>query len=133
MCGFPHRPASAALAVACLAVLSHPVHAAPAYAAPVHRATPARPVHDGSRASTAPAGPSGAECRVRVDGSRVTAHCHNPSPEPDRVALHIECARWWDIDTDGTPAEAAPTRTVELTGRCWKDVDSAWVTHEPAR
>jgi hypothetical protein len=50
--------------------------------------------------------------------------------DTDRVALHIECARWWDIDTDGTPVDAGPATTVRLTGRCWKEVEAVWVSHE---
>ncbi|GAB2962020.1 hypothetical protein GCM10023080_022960 [Streptomyces pseudoechinosporeus] len=73
--------------------------------------------------------PFGAECRIRVEGSYVTAYCHNPYPEIDRVALHIECDRWWDIDSDGTQVAVGPTQTVRLAGRCWKEVRSAWVTH----
>ncbi|WP_320780796.1 hypothetical protein [Streptomyces sp. CRN 30] len=71
----------------------------------------------------------GAECRVRTTGSRVTAHCHNPYPRTDRVSLHVECARWWDLDSDGTPVAARPAETVRLTGHCWKEVGSAWVSH----
>ncbi|MER5221353.1 hypothetical protein [Streptomyces flaveus] len=73
--------------------------------------------------------PFGSECRIRVEGSYVTAYCHNPYPEIDRVALHIECDRWWDIDSDGTRVAVGPTQTVRLAGRCWKEVRSAWVTH----
>ncbi|MFI1442988.1 hypothetical protein [Streptomyces fructofermentans] len=73
--------------------------------------------------------PFGAACRTAVDGSSVTAYCHNPYPETDHVALHVECERWWDIDTDGPRAEAGPAQTVRLTGRCWKEVRSAWVSH----
>jgi hypothetical protein len=74
--------------------------------------------------------PFGAECRTTVEGSYVTVYCHNPYPEVDRVALHIECERWWDIDSDGTSVEAGPAQTVRLTGRCWKEVGSAWVSHQ---
>ncbi|GHD35267.1 hypothetical protein GCM10010313_82510 [Streptomyces violarus] len=74
----------------------------------------------------------GAACRVRVNDSRVTAFCHNPYPETDRVSLHIECARWWDIDTDSSPVEAGPAQTVRLKGRCWKEVGDAWVSHRRA-
>ncbi|MFK4150126.1 hypothetical protein [Streptomyces sp. NPDC004065] len=73
--------------------------------------------------------PFGATCRTAVSGSRVTAYCHNPYPETDRVSLHIECARWWDLDSDGSPVDAGPAQTVRMTGRCWKDVRSAWVSH----
>ncbi|AIR97619.1 hypothetical protein [Streptomyces glaucescens] len=74
--------------------------------------------------------PFGAECRVRVHGSEVTAHCHNPYVDTDRVRLHIECERWWDLDTDSAPADAGPAETVRLTGRCWKEVRSVWVSHQ---
>ncbi|MFE0455814.1 hypothetical protein ACFW2D_31995 [Streptomyces sp. NPDC058914] len=73
--------------------------------------------------------PFGAECRTSVHGSHVVAYCHNPYADTDRVRLHIECARWWDLDTDGAPADAGPAMTVRLTGRCWKEVDKAWVSH----
>ncbi|MFH0521234.1 hypothetical protein ACHBTE_29140 [Streptomyces sp. M41] len=71
----------------------------------------------------------GAACRVRITGSEVTAYCHNPYPETDRVSLHVECARWWDLDSDGAPVAAGPAQTVRLTGRCWKEVGSVWVSH----
>ncbi|PNG22881.1 hypothetical protein [Streptomyces cahuitamycinicus] len=75
------------------------------------------------------ADPFGAACRIRVTGSKVTAYCHNPYPETDRVSLHVECARWWDIDTDSSPVEAGPAQTVRLTGRCWKEVGDVWISH----
>ncbi|MEV0635452.1 hypothetical protein AB0I77_10880 [Streptomyces sp. NPDC050619] len=71
----------------------------------------------------------GATCRSRITGSHVTAYCHNPYPRTDGVSLHIECARWWDVDSDGAPVEAGPAQTVRLTGRCWKEVRSVWVSH----
>ncbi|MFJ7072288.1 hypothetical protein [Streptomyces sp. NPDC098781] len=73
--------------------------------------------------------PFGAACRIDVSGSHVTAYCHNPYPETDRVALHVECARWWDLDSDGSAVKAEPAQTVRLTARCWKEIDSAWVSH----
>ncbi|MHC0431369.1 hypothetical protein ACX6XY_14410 [Streptomyces sp. O3] len=73
--------------------------------------------------------PFGATCRTEVDGSDAVAYCHNPYPETDRVRLHIECARWWDIDTDGRPVAVRPATTVRLAGRCWKEVDAVWVSH----
>lgn len=73
--------------------------------------------------------PFGAECRIRQHGSHIIAQCHNPYPETDRVALHIECRQWWDIDTDSARVAAGPAMTVRLTGRCWRDIASAWVTH----
>ncbi|MFD3487765.1 hypothetical protein [Streptomyces sp. NPDC058665] len=76
--------------------------------------------------------PFGASCRTTTEGSQVTAFCHNPYPETDRVQLHIECARWWDVDSDGAPAEARPAGYVSLAGRCWKEIESAWVSHERA-
>jgi hypothetical protein len=110
------RLASATLALACVLVLP--------YEAVSHARVPA--------GDTAPAQPFGAECRVRVDDSDVTAYCHNPYPETDRVRLHIECARWWDLDSDGSEAEAGPAQTVRLDGRCWKEVAAAWVSHRRA-
>ncbi|GGS25734.1 hypothetical protein GCM10010269_75460 [Streptomyces humidus] len=74
--------------------------------------------------------PFGAECRIEVSGSRVVARCHNPYADTDRVSLHIECERWWDVDTDGAPADVGPARSVRLAGRCWKEVGSAWVSHQ---
>lgn len=74
----------------------------------------------------------GASCRTVVQGSRVTAHCRNPYPRTDRVRLHVECERWWDIDSDSAPVDVGPADYGELTGRCWKEVRSAWVTHQPA-
>ena len=76
-----------------------------------------------------PEAPSGAACRIRVTGSHVTAYCHNPYPATDRVSLHVECARWWDLDSDGSSVNAGPAQTVRLTGRCWKEIASAWVSH----
>ena len=72
----------------------------------------------------------GATCRSRVTGSHVTAYCHNPYPDTDRVSLHVECARWWDLDSDGPSVEAGPAQTVRLTGRCWKEVGSVWISHQ---
>ena len=85
--------------------------------------------NEGARRPAVPQ-PFGAECRITVTGSRAVAYCHNPYPETDQVALHIECDRWWDLDTDGAPADAGPARTVRLTGRCWEEVRSAWVSHQ---
>ncbi|WP_328482731.1 hypothetical protein OHS71_31600 [Streptomyces sp. NBC_00377] len=108
----------APVTVAVCLVLSLPYDAMP------HARVAARP------AIAAPAEePFGAECRTEVRGSRVVAYCHNPYADTDRVRLHIECDRWWDLDTDGTPADVGPARTVRLTGRCWKEVRSAWISH----
>ncbi|MEU6983362.1 hypothetical protein ABZ946_08040 [Streptomyces sp. NPDC046324] len=74
----------------------------------------------------------GASCQTVVEGSRVTAYCQNPYPTTDRVQLHVECDRWWDVDTDSTPVDVGPTAYAQLTGRCWKEVRSAWLTHQPA-
>ncbi|QEU95274.1 hypothetical protein [Streptomyces kanamyceticus] len=74
--------------------------------------------------------PFGSECRIGVAGSRVVADCHNPYPETDRVRLHVECDRWWDIDLDSAPVEAGPAQSVRLTGRCWKEVRAVWVSHQ---
>jgi hypothetical protein len=74
--------------------------------------------------------PFGAECRTTVTGSHAVAYCHNPYVAADRVSLHIECDRWWDIDSDSAPVEAGPAMTVRLTGRCWEEIRSAWVSHQ---
>lgn len=74
--------------------------------------------------------PFGAECRTTVTGSHAVAYCHNPYVDTDRVRLHIECDRWWDIDSDGAPVGAGPAETVRLTGRCWKEIRSVWVSHQ---
>ncbi|MEI5523163.1 hypothetical protein WB401_00120 [Streptomyces brasiliscabiei] len=73
--------------------------------------------------------PFGAACHSTVTGSQVIAHCFNPYAAVDHVRLHIECARWWDIDSDSAAVETAPARTVRLTGRCWKEVRSVWFSH----
>lgn len=52
-----------------------------------------------------------------------------PVPSTDRVQLHTECRRWWDIDADATPVDVGPGLTVRLDDRCWKEVGSVWVTH----
>ncbi|MEU6487078.1 hypothetical protein [Streptomyces sp. NPDC046887] len=72
-----------------------------------------------------------AVCRTSVEGSRVTAYCHNPYPRTDRVQLHVECARWWDIDSDGAPVDIAPAGYAEFDGRCWKEIGTAWLSHQP--
>ncbi|MBX9393552.1 hypothetical protein K4749_08080 [Streptomyces sp. TRM72054] len=74
--------------------------------------------------------PFGAACRTRIEGSHVVAHCHNPYVDVDRVRLHIECDRWWDLDTDSAPVDTEPAMTVRLTGRCWKEVRSVWISHQ---
>ncbi|WP_391654155.1 hypothetical protein [Streptomyces tamarix] len=74
---------------------------------------------------------AGASCRTEVEGSRATAYCHNPYPRTDRVRLHVECARWWDVDADSAPVEVRATAYVELTARCWKEVRAAWISHDP--
>ncbi|MFF3505178.1 hypothetical protein [Streptomyces sp. NPDC003247] len=111
----------APVTVAVFVVLSLPYHALP------HARGEASPAQAPKPAASPE--PFGAECRVTVRGSHVVAYCHNPYAEVDRVRLHIECARWWDLDTDGAPADAGPAMTVRLTGRCWKEVGAAWVSH----
>ncbi|GAB3170528.1 hypothetical protein GCM10027162_11220 [Streptomyces incanus] len=76
--------------------------------------------------------PFGAACRIGVDGSWVTAYCHNPYPDADHVRLHIECVRWWDLDSDSAPVAAGPAQTVRLAGRCWDAVGAAWISHRKA-
>ncbi|MCM2391566.1 hypothetical protein [Streptomyces albipurpureus] len=72
-----------------------------------------------------------AYCHTVIDGSRATAYCNNPYPGGDRVRLHIECERWWDLDVDSAPARIDPAGYVELTGRCWKEIRAVWVSHQP--
>ncbi|MFG2992650.1 hypothetical protein ACGFZK_25715 [Streptomyces sp. NPDC048257] len=71
----------------------------------------------------------GAACDTVIEGSQVTAYCHNGYPETDLVRLHVECDRWWDVDGDGLAVTVGPAGRVELVGRCWKEVRSAWVSH----
>lgn len=72
----------------------------------------------------------GADCDTEISGSQVTAYCHNAYPETDRVRLHVECDRWWDVDGDSAAVAVGPAGRVELAGRCWKEVRSAWVSHQ---
>jgi hypothetical protein len=72
-----------------------------------------------------------ADCRTVIEGSRATAYCHNPYPSIDRVRLHVECERWWDIDADSAPVEVGPADYAELTDRCWKEIGAVWVSHQP--
>lgn len=97
------------------------------YEAMAHARVPAATAQDAKEAESQE--PFGAACRIGLTGSRVTAYCHNPYPVTDRVSLHVECARWWDLDSDGSPVDAGPAQTVRLTARCWKEIDSAWVSH----
>ncbi|GHH55124.1 hypothetical protein HNQ79_005676 [Streptomyces candidus] len=76
--------------------------------------------------------PFGAFCRTSIERSESVAYCHNPYPETDLVQLHTECRRWWDIDGDSAPVAVGPAETVRLSGRCWKEVSSTWVTHARA-
>ncbi|WP_411106217.1 hypothetical protein [Streptomyces sp. cmx-4-9] len=71
----------------------------------------------------------GADCDTEITGSQVIASCHNSYPETDLVTLHVECDRWWDVDADAAPVAVDPAGRVALTGRCWKEVRSAWVSH----
>lgn len=72
----------------------------------------------------------GADCDIVTEGSTVTAYCHNGYPETDLVRLHVECDRWWDVDGDGAAVPVGPAGRAEITGRCWKEVRSTWVTHQ---
>ncbi|WP_328539509.1 hypothetical protein [Streptomyces sp. NBC_00344] len=84
-------------------------------------------------ASRKPPAPFGSGCRTSVKGSEVAVYCHNPYVPADRVALHIECSRWWDLDVDSAAVEVDPAQTVRLTGRCWKEVRAVWVSHQRVR
>ncbi|GLW00671.1 hypothetical protein AB0C86_26490 [Streptomyces lavendulae] len=72
----------------------------------------------------------GSDCDTEIDGSQVTAYCHNGYPETDLLRLHVECERWWDLDGDGAAVSLDPAGRVRLTGRCWKEVRTAWVSHQ---
>ncbi|THA30799.1 hypothetical protein [Streptomyces sp. A1547] len=72
----------------------------------------------------------GADCDTLIDGSQVRATCHNGYPETDLLRLHVECDRWWDLDSDSAAVAVGPAGRIELVGRCWKEVRSAWVTHQ---
>ncbi|MFJ3883085.1 hypothetical protein ACIPW5_37270 [Streptomyces sp. NPDC090077] len=72
----------------------------------------------------------GADCDTRITGSTVVASCHNAYPETDLLRLHVECERWWDVDGDGALVPLDPAGRTRLTGRCWKEVRTAWVSHQ---
>lgn len=72
----------------------------------------------------------GADCDTEINGSQVVAFCHNGYPQTDLVRLHVECDRWWDVDGDAAAVAVHPAGRVELAGRCWKEVRSAWVSHQ---
>ncbi|WP_443077135.1 hypothetical protein [Streptomyces sp. SP18CS02] len=109
-------------------VMLWPATCAPSHARPPGQSPPRKPPAEVPRPA---ATPFGASCRTSVQGSHVTAYCHNPFPATDRVQLHVECERWWDIDADSAPVDIGPTAYAELTQRCWKEVDSAWISHRP--
>ncbi|MFJ6564966.1 hypothetical protein ACIQMV_35000, partial [Streptomyces sp. NPDC091412] len=77
--------------------------------------------------------PSGAGRRATVSGSQVTAYCRNPCPGTDRVGPHIECDRWWNLDSDASPVAGRPARAVRTTGRFRKEVRSVRVTCRRAK
>ncbi|MFG2663156.1 hypothetical protein ACGFY6_02805 [Streptomyces sp. NPDC048387] len=72
----------------------------------------------------------GSDCDTEIDGSQVIAYCHNGFPETDLLRLHVECERWWDLDGDGALVPLDPAGRTRLTGRCWKEVRTAWVSHQ---
>ncbi|GHG70798.1 hypothetical protein [Streptomyces griseocarneus] len=72
-----------------------------------------------------------AECHTRVLGSHARSDCFNGDSRPDRVQLHVMCARWWDPAMDTAPVTVGPAGHVTLTQRCWLEVRKAWVTHTP--
>lgn len=74
------------------------------------------------------AGPEQTECRTSVKGSEGIAICFNPDPDIDHAQLHMECRRWWDPDVDSRPVAVGPAETVTLSDRCWKEIQSVWVT-----
>ncbi|WP_206313648.1 hypothetical protein [Streptomyces coryli] len=82
-------------------------------------------------ATPARADASIADCRTNVTGDTVTARCHNPNGTADRVQLHVECAEWWDPDTDSRAVTLNPSQGREFRGRCWFGIARAWVSHAP--
>ncbi|HCA88327.1 MAG TPA: hypothetical protein DEQ61_24400 [Streptomyces sp.] len=128
--GAPRRHSAAALLVAAAVLVSG---VAVALALPAAGEPPAR-TRTGPAAGRTPGQAAErayeAVCRTEVTGSRATADCHNPYPVVDRVRLHIECDRWWDLDVDTGPVEVGPAQTVRLSAGCWMPVRAAWVTHE---
>ncbi|MFI1399631.1 hypothetical protein [Streptomyces sp. NPDC020681] len=115
-----HKTWRSALVLAAVTVLFWPTQNAVSQQHRQHRQEPKPPVYE-------------ADCRTEIDGSRAVAYCHNPYPAIDRIRLHVECARWWDIDVDGAPVEIGPAGYLELTERCWKEISAVWVSHQPLR
>ncbi|MEU2394414.1 hypothetical protein [Streptomyces sp. NPDC007369] len=111
---------------------SGPWTAAPTVAEPAE--VPAEvPAEPPVRAAPTPAADLfGADCDTVIEGSLVTAYCHNGYPRTDLVRLHVECDRWWDLDGDGNAVTVGPAGRAELVGRCWKEVRSTWVSHRRA-
>ncbi|MEU9035835.1 hypothetical protein AB0D45_13175 [Streptomyces sp. NPDC048352] len=72
----------------------------------------------------------GSDCDTAITGSTVVASCHNGYPATDLLRLHVECERWWDVDGDGDLVPLDPAGRTKLTGRCWKEVRTAWVSHQ---
>lgn len=127
-----HRTAApAAVCVLAAALFAGPAALTGSAAADTRHRAPDEAGRPSGQAHDAPDEHAGASCRTEVEGSRVTAYCHNPYPRIDRVRLHVECARWWDVDADSAPVEVPATAYVELTERCWKEVRAAWVSHDP--
>ncbi|MFI9718989.1 hypothetical protein ACIHFE_04930 [Streptomyces sp. NPDC052396] len=73
-----------------------------------------------------------AECHIRIHGSHATADCYNGNAQPDRVQLHLRCARWWDPAMDTAPVTVGPATRAHLAQRCWFRIRQAWLTHTPA-
>ncbi len=70
----------------------------------------------------------GTTCRLARQHSTATAVCHNPDPTVTLVQLHVSCARWWDPATDTAETTVGAAQWVTLTGRCWKEIRTAWIT-----
>ncbi|MGW0363633.1 hypothetical protein [Streptomyces sp. NPDC002990] len=102
----------------------------PAWEAPAVVELAEIPAEPPSRPPTASRDLFGADCDTEIEGSRVTAYCHNGYPETDLVRLHVECDRWWDVDGDSAAVAVGPAGRAEIISRCWKEVRSAWVTHQ---
>ncbi len=118
----PARPAPA------VAPAAPPAAEAPA-AAPPAAAPPAAALPDAAPpAVRAVTGDEGARCDLRREDGLAVATCLNPDPVSTRLQLHVSCARWWDPATDTAPVDDGPAQWVRLTGRCWKEIRTAWLT-----
>jgi hypothetical protein len=71
---------------------------------------------------------TGTTCHLAQGAASAVATCHNPDPTTGHVQLHVACARWWDPPTDSATVTVDPAQWVTVSGRCWKEIRTAWVT-----